>query len=55
METKVRRILEIPARKREKVVADVNNVAKKSFLLVINFWVFRYEYSKETHPEEAQS
>ncbi len=55
METKVRSILEIPARKREKVVADENNKANKSFLLVINFWIFRFEYSKKTHPKEARS
>ncbi len=55
METKVRRTLEIPARKREKIVTDEKSIANKSFLLVINFWFFRYEYAKETHPKEGQS
>lgn len=55
METKVRRTLEIPARKREKVVTDENSAANRSFLLVINLWFFRYEYAKETHRKEGRS
>lgn len=55
METKVKRILEIPARKHEKGIVNENNKANKSFLLVIDLWLFRFEYSKETHPKEAQS
>ncbi|GAL77289.1 hypothetical protein JCM19274_5002 [Algibacter lectus] len=52
METTVKRILEIPARKQEKVVSDENNKANKSFLLVINLWFLRFEYSKEQQPKE---
>ena len=55
METKVRRLLEIPARKHEKIIADENNKVNKSFLLIIDLWLFRFEYSKETLPKEAQS
>ncbi|GAA3655109.1 hypothetical protein [Flavivirga jejuensis] len=55
METKVKRILEIPAKKHEKEIVDENNKAKKSFLLVIDLWFFRFEYSKEVDPKEEQS
>lgn len=47
MKTKVRRLLEIPARKHKREAVDKETAAEKSFFLVINLWIFRFEYAKE--------
>jgi hypothetical protein len=47
MKTKVRRLLEIPARKHKREAIDKETAAEKSYFLVINLWIFRFEYSKE--------
>jgi len=46
METTVRKSLEIPARRHPKKTARKKAPVEKSFSLVINLWLFRYEYSK---------
>ncbi|WP_161992006.1 hypothetical protein [Flagellimonas algicola] len=56
METRIRKVLEIPARKRQGQAMERKATADKSFLLVINLGIFRFEYSKEqtwptTHQE----
>ena len=52
METRarVKRVLEIPARKSQAIKTTEQNVSDKSFYLVINLWLFKFEYSKEQHP-----
>ncbi|WP_182859180.1 hypothetical protein [Flagellimonas aequoris] len=47
METRIRKSLEIPARKRQGFPTEMETNAEKTFLLVINLWVFRFEYTKE--------
>ncbi|MHA7830203.1 MAG: hypothetical protein ACX93O_03830 [Flagellimonas sp.] len=47
METRIRKSLEIPARKRQGHHTEKESNAEKTFLLVINIWLFRFEYSKE--------
>ena len=47
METRIRKSLEIPARKRQGSPTEMETNAEKTFLLVINLWVFRFEYTKE--------
>ena len=54
MKTTVKKSLEIPARKHprktsntSKKVVKNKNTKEKSFTLVVNLWIFRYEYSKE--------
>ncbi|WP_192938277.1 hypothetical protein [Flagellimonas hadalis] len=47
METRIRKSLEIPARKHQGIQRDDHISAEKSFYLVINLWVFRFEYTKE--------
>ncbi|WP_176712339.1 hypothetical protein [Allomuricauda sp. CP2A] len=47
METRIRKSLEIPARKRQANHTKKESNAEKAFLLVINIWLFRFEYSKE--------
>ncbi|RDY57844.1 hypothetical protein DX873_16955 [Flagellimonas nanhaiensis] len=52
METRarVKRVLEIPARRSQAIKTSEQNVSDKSFYLVINLWLFKFEYSKEQHP-----
>lgn len=54
MKTRVKQFLEIPARKQQKgsLVKEVH--AEKSFLLMINLWIFRYEYRSEIMPTDVQ-
>jgi hypothetical protein len=54
METNVKRLLEIPARKHERKKIEENNNALKRYLLVIDFRIFRFEYSKEILPKDPQ-
>ncbi|SNZ01738.1 hypothetical protein [Flagellimonas pacifica] len=55
MQTRIRKSLEIPARKRQGHQTEKESNAEKTFLLVINLWVFRFEYAKEqTMPKDPQ-
>jgi len=47
METRIRKSLEIPARKHQSHQTEKETDAEKTFLLIINLWIFRFEYSKE--------
>ncbi|WP_164731720.1 hypothetical protein [Flagellimonas beolgyonensis] len=47
METRIRKSLEIPARKHRGSPTEKETNAEKIFLLVINLWIFRFEYIKE--------
>ncbi|WP_422350883.1 hypothetical protein [Flagellimonas sp.] len=47
METRIRKSLEIPARKHQRHQIEKETNAEKTFLLIINLWIFRFEYSKE--------
>jgi hypothetical protein len=47
METRTRTSLEIPARKRRESSTEKEATAEHTFLLVINLWIFRFEYVKE--------
>ena len=53
METRVKRVLEIPARKSQAIKPTKKNVSEKSFYLVINLWIFKFEYSKEQLPSSS--
>ncbi len=55
MKAIVRKSLEIPARKHQKETIVKEAPAEKSFLLVINLWIFRFEYRKEQLPTDAQT
>ncbi|MCM5664014.1 hypothetical protein [Galbibacter mesophilus] len=52
METKVRKVLEIPARKTGKVAKPTEKPVENSFLLIINLWIFRYVYNREQFAKE---
>ena len=49
METRarVKRVLEIPARKSKSQNTTDQKASDKSFHLVINLWIIKYEYFKE--------
>jgi hypothetical protein len=47
METRIRKSLEIPARKHQRHQIEKETNAEKTYLLIINLWIFRFEYSKE--------
>ncbi len=47
METRIRTSLEIPSQKHQGNEKVEPTTAEKSFHLVINLWVFRFEYTKE--------
>lgn len=47
METRIKKSLEIPAQKRKGPLTKTKATAEKTFLLVINLWIFRFEYVKE--------
>ncbi|AEM71512.1 hypothetical protein Murru_2474 [Allomuricauda ruestringensis DSM 13258] len=53
MKTTVKKSLEIPARKHQKETIEKEAPAEKSFLLVINLWIFRFEYRREQLPTDA--
>lgn len=55
MKTTVKKLLEIPARKHQKETIVKEAPAEKSFLLVINLWIFRFEYRREQLPTDAQT
>ncbi|MCX2682175.1 hypothetical protein OOZ15_19700 [Galbibacter sp. EGI 63066] len=44
---KVKRLLEIPARKHKRETIAKEAATDKSYLLVIDLRIFRFEYSKE--------
>ncbi|WP_335965112.1 hypothetical protein [Galbibacter sp. PAP.153] len=52
MKTNVKKVLEIPARSRKRKTGPQRDPACKTFLLIINLWIFRYEYSKEQYPSK---
>jgi hypothetical protein len=47
MKATVRKSLEIPARKHPKKSVVKKPAVEKSFSLVVNLWIFRYEYTRE--------
>ncbi|WP_437397853.1 hypothetical protein [Flagellimonas lutimaris] len=47
METRIRKSLEIPARKHQGNQNLNPTNAEKSFHVVVNLWAFRFEYTKE--------
>ncbi|MEJ4087751.1 hypothetical protein [Galbibacter orientalis] len=53
MKTTVKKVLEIPAIKQKKETVVKESPASKTFLLVINLWIFRFEYSKEQSKIES--
>lgn len=53
MKTTVKKLLEIPAGKHLKKSVIKKPGVEKSFSLVINLWIFRYEYSKEQSMSES--
>lgn len=55
MKTTVKKLLEIPARKHQEESIAKEALAEKSFLLIINLWIFRYEYRREQLPTDAQA
>ncbi|MBJ6369152.1 MULTISPECIES: hypothetical protein [Snuella] len=50
METRVKRVLEIPARKSQNQESAHPRVSDRSFHLIIDLWIFKFEYSKERFP-----
>tara|TARA_R110000868_G_scaffold71713_2_gene209718 strand:- start:49312 stop:49485 length:174 start_codon:yes stop_codon:yes gene_type:complete len=54
MKTRVKQFLEIPARKQQKGSLAKEVHAEKYFLLMINLWIFRYEYRSEIMPTDVQ-
>jgi hypothetical protein len=55
MKTTVKKSLEIPARKHQKETIEKEAPAEKSFLLLINLWIFRFEYRREQLPTDSQT
>ncbi|MBW8201943.1 hypothetical protein [Flagellimonas abyssi] len=55
MKTTVKKSLEIPARKHRTESLAKPKDADKSFFLVINLWIFRFEYRKEQLPTDART
>jgi hypothetical protein len=55
MKTTVKKSLEIPARKHQKETIEKETPAEKSFLLLINLWIFRFEYRREQLPTDSQT
>ncbi|WP_170283946.1 hypothetical protein [Flagellimonas olearia] len=49
METRIRKSLEIPARRHQRPQTQKETNAERTFLLVINLWIFRFEYAKEDY------
>jgi len=55
MKTTLKKSLEIPARKHKTESLAKPKDSNKSFFLVINLWIFRFEYRREQLPTDAQT
>ncbi|MDF0716090.1 hypothetical protein PY092_08035 [Muricauda sp. 334s03] len=47
METRIKKSLEIPAQKRKGHQTETRATAEKTFHMVVNLWIIRFEYTKE--------
>lgn len=47
MEIRIKKSLEIPAQKRKGASTETGATAERSFHMVVNLWIVRFEYTKE--------